>query len=230
MQKCFFDTSSTRLSIPLKLVDLKDCWSNEVPLLKNISISVKNPRYICSNKYVFGKSNLKNDDYDTLEFACKDIEIAKIPSFINKITSCAFRDCQLLQSIEFSADSKLEIIDYFAFFNSSIRYFSLPPSVKIIGISAFNSCFKLKKIDIQKNSQLQKIDAYSFMKTSITSFYFPPHLTQIAEDSFERCYSFQIIEVDENFAIESIDHFMLSFNSEVLVMIPEKINKRIWGF
>lgn len=103
---------------------------------------------------VVGKSNLNNEAYDVLLFACHDITEAVIPSYIKCIGKKCFADCKKLKTIKFESNSELTRIDYEAFANSSNEIITLPNHVKTIGEKAFFMCTQLKKIGISENSEL----------------------------------------------------------------------------
>lgn len=58
---------------------------------------------------------IENDDYDDLIFCSRNIEIAKIPSFIKCIKSNSFQNCGKLLKLQISIDSKLQAIKNDAF-------------------------------------------------------------------------------------------------------------------
>ena len=54
------------------------------------------------DKFIIGKSTPEKENFDALVFCNQDIEIAKIPSFIEIIDPDAFCNCFDLKSIEFT--------------------------------------------------------------------------------------------------------------------------------
>ena len=84
-----------------------------------------NDHYIYfDDKYLLGKSSPESDAFDVLLFARRDIEFAYIPSFIKRIGPYSFEKCKSLNIVEISSDSKLEIIDKYAFCFSSVSSIS----------------------------------------------------------------------------------------------------------
>ena len=60
-----------------------------------MTISSSNNQFILKDdKVLFGKSDEKNDEFDILLFACRDIEKVSIPSNIKIISSNAFDYCK----------------------------------------------------------------------------------------------------------------------------------------
>lgn len=60
------------------------------------------------NKYLLGKSDPNNDEFDILLFASRDIEKISIPSNIRIISSYAFNYCLSLKKVEIPLNSNLE--------------------------------------------------------------------------------------------------------------------------
>ena len=51
----------------------------------------------------------------------------------------------LIKSVQFSSDSKIQIIDKNAFSNSKINSITIPPSIILIGEGAFYECLRFEK-------------------------------------------------------------------------------------
>ena len=90
--------------------------------LTKIAISPLNNRYtLKGGKYLLGKSDENNDEFDILLFASRDIEEPLIPPNIKIIASFAFHQCKNLRKVEFPVDSNLQTIGESAFSFSSIE-------------------------------------------------------------------------------------------------------------
>ena len=63
-----------------------------------------------------------------------------------------------MKGVIIQSNSKLQIIDNFAFSNSAIGQISIPSEVSIIGLGAFSNCYNLKIFEISENSKLQSFD------------------------------------------------------------------------
>ena len=61
-------------------------------------------------KMIIGKSNADQTNFDCLIFCARDVKNVIIPDFIEHICSCAFDNCEQINKIEFSPDSKLKTI------------------------------------------------------------------------------------------------------------------------
>ena len=66
-----------------------------------------------------------------------------------------------LKKIEFADDSKLQIIDDYAFYNTSIESISIPSHVNQIGKCAFG-CFFLNIIEFDENLEIESINQSIF--------------------------------------------------------------------
>ena len=63
------------------------------------------------NEFLVVKSEKKGEKFDLLVLAKKDLKKAVIPSFIKRITPYSFSGCSKLETVTFSDDSQLTIID-----------------------------------------------------------------------------------------------------------------------
>lgn len=84
--------------------------------------------------------------------------------------SCAFDNCFELQSIEIPKDSKLRIIESYAFSNTSIKYLNLPSSLTHICQRSFDFCESLNRIIFNTNSKLQIVDKKIFNFPSYSTY------------------------------------------------------------
>ncbi|KAK8865394.1 hypothetical protein M9Y10_010939 [Tritrichomonas musculus] len=165
--------------------------------ITNVSISPNNNNFkIINQKMVVGKSNLKDEVFDVLVFACHDIIEAVIPSYIKCIGKKCFAGCTKLKIIKFESNSELTRIDYEAFCNSAIEIITLPNHVKTIGEKAFSQCTQLKEIEISEDSELEFIDKNAFSSSSLKRIFLPKNLK---ENSFELfCQYLSHITVSSN--------------------------------
>lgn len=60
-------------------------------------------------KIVVGKSDINEENCDTIHFACRDIEIIRIPNSIKLIRFDAFENCGKLNVIEFKDALSFEL-------------------------------------------------------------------------------------------------------------------------
>ena len=129
--------------------ELKEGWCYEATKLNKIIISPSNDQFIFKeDKYLLGKTNNNNDEFDILLFASRNIEEISIPSNIKIISSSAFYNCTNLTKIEIPSNSNLQTIESYAFSKSNIKEISIPSNVSKICESAFSYCENLIKIEI----------------------------------------------------------------------------------
>lgn len=177
---CF--STVTSITIPPSLIELNEGWCSSTQSLTCINVMENNPRYLkYDDKFIIGKTSIEQDNYDVLVFCNRDVEIAKIPNFIEIIGSYAFNECFKLQKVEIQNDSKLRIIGKHAFSFASIENISIPHHVTYIGEDAFYSCYQLQRVEIPTNSELRIIDKEAFKCTSIESIRIPSNVIELKE-------------------------------------------------
>ena len=182
--EAFSFSSIERLTLPAKLIDLRDLWCNVTESLTYVDVDPNNPRYAVygeNHKMIIGKSSIENDEYDVLNFCARDIEKVTIPSFIKHIASNAFHLCNCITNVEFPADSKLETIEKFAFANSSIPSLKVPHHLHTICQRAFIYCSQFQSIDIPMDSELKTIEAEAFYDCPIFYLNIPQKLVDLKE-------------------------------------------------
>ena len=133
---------------PSSLKELKKGWCYGAKNLTKITISPKIDHFAFkNNKYLIGKSDENNDEFDILLFASRDIDEIVIPSSIKIISSYAFKDCDKLTKVEFETNSNLQIIESYAFDCYNLTEFKIPPNSNLQKIGKFSfCCFKIKEI------------------------------------------------------------------------------------
>ncbi|KAK8835695.1 hypothetical protein M9Y10_042292 [Tritrichomonas musculus] len=211
----FMDSSLKIITLPSSVCDFKKSWCKGASNLNNIKIIQNRSKNICyyDNKFIIGKSDLKRDNFDVLYFARRDIRFAIIPSFVKKIASFAFTECDRLLSVDFEPNSQLELIDNGSFEDCNLERIYIPSSVSRIAKAAFNC--KLKIIDFEDDSKLKEFEPYVFDMTNLKSIVIPKNVSKIDENAFARSYDLLIIEISENSELSDI-----SCLDSQLIMIP----------
>lgn len=217
-QDAFNNICCDELFIPS---DLKDFQSCSKCLMSKIIISENNRFFkLLDDKILIGKS--KSDEFDTIYFACRDIEAIIIPSTIKYISDFSLAYCYKLKSIEFSEDSQLIEIGKYSFRDAAIEHISIPNHVKIIDDYAFYRCENLNKIEISENSELKYIGKLAFCATSIEHIFIPKNITTIKESTFSSC-SLTDIEFHEDSQLTSIEKNSFDSSDIEKIEIPKSV-------
>lgn len=212
------------LKIPSKLVELKEGWCMGLKKLNRILVMPENPVFSCTDEgFLIEKSSINNDVYDILSFCPRNIQHAKIPSYIKIINPFVFQTCKKLKKVEFTSDSNLNMIKSYAFTYSSIVEFSVPSQLIDIGPNAFASCKNLVFLEMPNDSKLQTIHCNAFCQTSIQCLKIPPSVENINKYAFYDCKKLLIIEISENSRIKTIRQDAFA-NCKILIMVPAELN------
>ena len=127
--------------IPSKLIVLEEKCFDDCQQI-NISISKDNKNFLYyNNQIILKKSNPNNDIYDVLLLAQKDVKKENILDDIRVIVNNAFDHCKLIEKVDISMNSNLEIIKDFAFYYSFINEITIPPKLTKICSKAFMNCY-----------------------------------------------------------------------------------------
>ena len=233
------------------MIELKEGWCSDTEKLRRIIISPFNGQFIFKeDKYLIGKSNQNNDEFDKLLFVRRDIKKISIPQNIKIIESFSFSDskieeifippsvtkicenafygCENLRKVEIPTNSNLQTIEKCAFSKSDIEKISIPQSVTKICEHAFSYCDNLRKVEIPTNSNLQTIEKYAFSGSKIEEIFIPQSVTKICEHAFYFCTELIIIEISEESQLKSIS--ISSFEKcqeHMIIMIPSSLKELI---
>ena len=82
----------------------------------------------------------------------------------------AFDSCKYLKTVNFEKDCQLEVIEKYAFKNTSIESISIPQKTKSINEGAFKMS-QLQKISFKENASLEYIGKDAFSGSFIKEFY-----------------------------------------------------------
>lgn len=224
-QKSFMNSTIETLYIPQHLKELRGGWCVGSINLRKIEISPLNNNFLFDqNKYLLGKTDPQSDNFDALLFAICDISEASIPSNIKIISSYAFHRCSKLITVKIPSDSKLQVIEEYAFANSNIKKISIPKHVLKIGKIAFYSCKNLQLVEFHEDSELQLIEENAFANSKINQISIPKHVSKIGKSAFNSCKNLQIVEFQEDSELQS---FEISNNEygNILFMVPVQMEK-----
>ncbi|KAK8838471.1 beta-1,3-glucan linked protein [Tritrichomonas musculus] len=161
-------------------VYLKDGWCDSIEKLVSVSINKEEEENIqfFDEKLILGKSDSKSGIFDVLLFVLRDVKEVTIPPCIRHIGSHSLANCELLEKVEFSDDSKLKTIGISAFQNCSLETITLPKQVTRIFMYGFAYSDKIKSI---KFSELFTIDGYCFSWSNLTSLTIPSSVGEFKE-------------------------------------------------
>ena len=213
--------------IPSHVEELKDNWCNHLHYLSKIKISSENQNFKYLDEkcqIVVGKSDKKKDDvYDIVIIASRDIEEVFIPSYIKQISSSSFANCYMLKKVDFSIASKLVLIGKSAFFRDSIYEIKIPKSVKTIGKKSFMDTINLKKIEFDIDSELVLIENHSFTGSKIERIFIPSHVKLICKFAFSSCSDLEVVEFGENSELVEIGESAFSYTKIKKIVIPKSV-------
>ena len=227
ISKDAFSYSSIKsLTIPSQVDKLEDGWCHNIFNLNSVTISPsnKNFRYLDdTHQIIIGKSDTKEDIFDTIVFANRNIEQATIPKFIKCIKPYAFQNCRQLKTLEIEKDSELVSIFEKAFSGTSIDSFFISPNVEnlkdgwcqninnlySVTISPSNKNFGYlddsHQIIIGKSDTESDIfDTIVFANRDIQRATIPKFIKYIKPYAFEYCKILNTIEFSEDSEIVSI--------------------------
>ncbi|KAK8852897.1 hypothetical protein M9Y10_017889 [Tritrichomonas musculus] len=198
------------LTIPSSVTELQKGCLEDLANLKKVTVDPNNrfyKNYEDNEKVILGKSDPKNDDFDVIVFACRDIQSFTIPSNVKIIASNAF--------------------EY-----SNIDQIFIPPQVTKICKNAFAHCTQLRKIEIPPDSELRKIGKMAFSMTQIESIFIPCHVTKIGGEAFYGCDNLEHIEIPPDSELESFEPLLFTFSGVKSVTVPPNFCefKERWNF
>lgn len=224
--RAFVDVPIQHLYFPSNLINLETGWCDRTSTLKNITVSPQNKNFkFINDQYLLGKSEIGNQTLNAFYFARRDITTIVIPSNITKIVSYAFDKCINLRSVEFCANSELQIIGSNAFRDCvSLKTIKIPSSVKIICSESFYNCFGLKTVNFGENSQLEKIGFNSFNRCPFEIFSIPSKVTEIESSAFSYCPHLKSVKFPEKSKLNSISRCTFTGSGLTGIIIPSYIN------
>lgn len=152
----FYSSPIETIIIPPTLVELKDEWCISISNVTKIKVIDGNTNYKSyDDKFILGKSSPEKENFDVLVFSVRNIEKVTIPDFIEIIGPFAFYDCKKLKEIEISDNSKLRIIEKYAFDQTLIENFTIPRNLEQFNLECFS--YNLKNISITPSNKCFKL-------------------------------------------------------------------------
>ncbi|WP_416872579.1 leucine-rich repeat domain-containing protein, partial [Helicobacter ganmani] len=154
-------------------------------------------------KCIIGKSDIRNEDYDTLvlfalgtveaaipgtikiigpyAFACAKLASIEIPSHVTQICEGAFFDCRQLARVEFAPNSEFRTIGKNAFSYTKLASIEIPSHVTQIGEGAFCYCKQLARVEFAPNSELRTIGGGAFASSALASIKIPASVVELKD-------------------------------------------------
>lgn len=132
----------------------------------------ENIKYIQNSQLIIGRTH-SYDNFSILYFANKMIKKAKVPSFIEVISTHCFFNCEHLKYVTFEDKSNLNVIENCAFEKSSIEELSIPSGVCILEPNCFlgtNKLINIKIIQCKEQNVIYYDDSILIGKSNFDEF------------------------------------------------------------
>ena len=192
------------------------------PIELSISKTNRYFKYI-DEKFILGKSSLKNKEFDIFLYANSNLQNIEIPLSIKTIAPFAVKYCDNLHDVTISPNSNLQLIDNDAFNHSYIHNIYIPSQVVKIGKRSFQSCPNLN-IEFSHYSKLEIIEKYAFNNSCFTSINIPSTVIEIKKFAFQNC-KIQNINFQNDSKLAHIGKFAFSYTKMNEILIPPKVTK-----
>ena len=146
-----------------------------------------------------------------------------IPNSVNSIGIEAFSTCSSLTSVAFANGSRLETINYRAFWScENLTSITIPVSVTTIGDSAFRSCTSLSNITIPTGVTVIGKESF-FMCTNLSRITISTGVRSIEERAFYLCRS--LISIAIPVGVRSIGKEAFAYCSSLSsITIPASVS------
>ena len=213
--------------IPSKVSEIKKKWLKSSTSKIDISLDPRNENFVSyDNKFILGKSRIDSKVFDALVHVKPGLKEVTIPSFIKVISSYCFNKSNVLNNVHFPPNSQLQIIEKYAFADTSIASISIPDSITKIEKASFDFCSKLEKVDMSQKSKLTFIGEHAFNYTSLKSIYIPSSVKEIGLHAFYNYENMQIIDIADNPNFFMIIYAFI-YDNPVIIMVSNNGEKKI---
>lgn len=212
--KAFVESSVESITFPPKVEKLENNWCNFTFQLTNLIISPQNKNFDYldeEHKLVVGKSNNENDFFDVIVFSSRDVMQIIIPSFITRINSCAFSDCEFLEKVDFFEDSEVNSIGEGSFSGCALKNMVFPRKVSLVEQNAFLLCSNLNNVEFLSDSVTLGKDCFNNC-TALFIISFPN-----AKKIYNEAFPFHFVsESFSLFALPNAEIIIGGFNNDHL--------------
>lgn len=254
-KNAFWNSPIRRIVIPSN-TRLSEGWCSLTSNLDEVKlIPRKDPiLMLTDDNLIIGKSDTKSDIFDVLlfcprvnktatippsvcriesySFDCSSIVNLVIPPNVTHIGTHAFAQTKFLNSIEFSVDSKLEVIDELAFYESNVMKISIPSCVSKLGDGWIAQTNRLREINVIQNEKQNilfyqnnfivgksdiKSDIYDdliYVSSKLRIAKVPPFIKRIREYAFCKSHAV-IVEIPDEVETIEKDAFHNSYLHQI---------------
>ncbi len=144
------------------------------------------------------ESNILNIGYRAF-FNAKNLVEITIPDSVISIDYYAFANCDRLESVNISENSKLAGIYEGAFYGCiNLKYITLPDTLYVISDYCFSGCSSLTRIPVNETSSLIDIASYAFAYSGLTEVNIPLSIVNLGAYSFKGIKATTIVIPSEN--------------------------------
>lgn len=140
---------------------------------------------------------------------------------VTGIGDAAFQGKQL-ESVTFSATSRIKQIGRDAFMNNLLAEVEIPASVTTIGATAFASNSNLTQLTFREGSQLTGIGLGAFYEASLTDLSLPDGVSSIGDAAFEG-NKLAKVSFAPDAKLETIGKFAYAENQLTSIRIPARV-------
>ena len=124
----------------------------------------------------------------------------------------SFYQCNKLEEINFSIDSKFEVIEEELLYDLSIKTITIPSNITQIKKNAFGYCNMLEQVFFSSDSKLEIIDDYSFYNSSILEITIPKEVKIIRKYAFYGC-NLGKFKIESGSKLQTIDEYLFEFSN-----------------
>ncbi len=185
-EQVFESCPITSVEIPKSVVTLGrafgDCTKLETVIFSEGSNLKKIEGSGCGSESVFYKCPIKS---------------ITIPASVESLKYLFSNEGNVLEEINFEQNSKLKVIDTYAFYCCQFSEIAIPETVESIGDGAFLGCNKLESIDIPDSVKTIGGDAFNGCN-SLSEVFIGKGLITIGNDAFAYCKILEEISIPDN--------------------------------
>jgi hypothetical protein len=124
-----------------------------------------------------------------------NLEAVVVPRAVRLLDMACFLECRSLRTVEFEAESCLEVMNKDAFRDCcELTGICIPPRVKVLPLSCFQGCTKLAAVAFAPQSALIAIQDSVFLEAGVTEICIPATVERIGASAFGSCFALTKVE------------------------------------